>query len=179
MNRKIKVLLLIIGTLMVLTGSFIYQQQASIQSLFSPTTADGPQIDTTPPKPLETQALELGSATISNLTIEQIKKNVKLAMTEGEVEALFGKRHYIVEDATSGRQMWRYDFADQPYQYPASSDQNEDITIARPDEAGLQSGALNFHLFVEWEQPNRSGKILAYSLNEKGTVIDQDLLASN
>ncbi|WP_157729556.1 hypothetical protein [Tumebacillus algifaecis] len=105
MLTKTRITLLVVSIVLILIGSWIYQQQNNTTiAVYQPLQTDGSNIDTSLPKPL-----------LSRMPIQKIQSNAKLGMTEQEVEALFGTEHTETEPKPNTNQVWRYEF-DQSYQ---------------------------------------------------------------
>jgi hypothetical protein len=99
-----------------------------------------------------------------SMKIEEIKKNLKLGMTQKEVIALFGDKYTAVEGASNNQNYWRFDIGADPG-YTFSTDDRLADSI---DQKGLLDGTVDTILFVEWDENLKVKSFSFYNLLEYG-----------
>lgn len=110
----------------------------------------------------ETNGNKQGNEPTQNqtLTIEQVKEQLKVGMTQEEIVEILGESYTEVSSAKDNTPMWRYDLgatADYSFEGP-----NDAI-----DMEALESGDLELILFINWnEEEQVSDWISAYYVNE-------------
>jgi hypothetical protein len=99
-----------------------------------------------------------------SMKIEEIKKNLKLGMTQKEVIALFGDNYTAVKGAKDGENLWRFDIgADPGYTFSTENKFSDAI-----DDKGLLDGTVDTILFVEWDENLKVNRFSFYNLLEYG-----------
>lgn len=99
-----------------------------------------------------------------SMKIEEIKKNLKLGMTQKEVIALFGDKYTAVKGAKDGENLWRFDIgADPGYTFPTENKLPDAI-----DDKGLLDGTVDTILFVEWDENLKVNRFSFYNMLEYG-----------
>jgi hypothetical protein len=99
-----------------------------------------------------------------SMKVEEIKKNLKLGMSQKEVITLFGDKYKTVEGAKDKQNYWRFDLgADPSYKFPTDNRLSDSI-----DEKGLLDGTVDTILFVEWDENLKVESISFYNMLEYG-----------
>jgi hypothetical protein len=98
------------------------------------------------------------------MKVEEIKKGLKLGMTQKEVIALFGDKYTAVEGASNNQNYWRFDIGADPG-YTFSTDDRLADSI---DQKGLLDGTVDTILFVEWDENLKVKSFSFYNLLEYG-----------
>ncbi|RZT21350.1 hypothetical protein [Fictibacillus sp. BK138] len=99
-----------------------------------------------------------------SMKIEEIKKNLKLGMTQKEVKALFGDKYTAVEGAKGNENFWRFDLgADPGYTFSPENKLPDAI-----DDKGLLDGTVDTILFVEWDENLKVNSFSFYNMLEYG-----------
>jgi hypothetical protein len=99
-----------------------------------------------------------------SMKIEEIKKNLKLGMTQKEVKALFGDKYTALKGAKDGENLWRFDIGADP-SYTFSTENKLPDAI---DDKGLLDGTVDTILFVEWDENLKVNSFSFYNLLEYG-----------
>ncbi|MFD1359157.1 hypothetical protein ACFQ4X_14650 [Fictibacillus halophilus] len=99
-----------------------------------------------------------------SMKVEEIKKNLKLGMTQKEVITLFGEKYTAVEGAKGNENFWRFDIgADPGYAFSTENKLPDAI-----DDKGLLDGTVDTILFVEWNENLKVNSFSFYNLLEYG-----------
>jgi hypothetical protein len=99
-----------------------------------------------------------------SMKVEEIKKNLKLGMTQKEVIALFGDKYTAVEGAKGNENFWRFDIgADPGYTFSTENKLPDAI-----DNKGLLDGTVDTILFVEWDENLKVNSFSFYNMLEYG-----------
>lgn len=99
-----------------------------------------------------------------SMKIEEIKKKLKLGMTQKEVMERFSEKYTAVEGAKGNENFWRFDIgADPGYTFSTENKLPDAI-----DEKGLLDGTVDTILFVEWDENLTVNSFSFYNMLEYG-----------
>jgi hypothetical protein len=94
----------------------------------------------------------------SEIDKDFITKNLTVGTNQDNVEKWFGAKYAIVFNGETDKKEWRYDIADNDYEFAPSNGLGD---TAHADLEGLKEGKVKMHLFIGWTDDN---KVESYTL---------------